>query len=284
MPDSPSGRPAARQTITRVLRKARGRIDPRDIPGFAAACGTKEGAGLTQNEVARLLGVTPKWYRNLELGKPLTYSKGFLESVRRVLMLTDDEWETVWHLTQWRPAPDSDPEQPVRAAGNGFPAAVRQFIDAQSWATYVCDRRWDLLHYNAAALRDYPWILHGTNVMSWVLTYPEARTQLINWESDWAIPMIAQLRYHAELWKDDLGLQALVQTVHSDPSARSLWDSPHLPTLPHPSTAVTRRLYLPRQGLTEFDVTLLTIKIVDTPFRQLTIVIPSAAAGEGAEI
>ena len=268
-----------RQTITRVLRQARARIDPRDVPGLAATFGCREGRGLTQKEVAHLLNVSVKWYRSLELGKPLTYSKGFLESVRRVLELNEDEWETVWQLTQGRPAPSSAAERSNPAVLRQVPSSVRRFIDAQNWPAYLCNRGWDLLHYNTAALRDYPWMLHGTNTMSWVLTYPEARTQLINWESDWAIPMIAHLRYHAELWKDDLGLQALVQTVRSDPTVRILWDSPHLPILPHASATTTRRLYLPRQGVAEFEVTLLAMRIDDTPFSRLVIIVPSAAAG-----
>ncbi|OIJ91721.1 helix-turn-helix domain-containing protein [Streptomyces colonosanans] len=269
-----ASRCSAQQTITRVLRQARQRIDPRDIPGFSATFGPKQGRGLTQKEVACLLGVSPKWYRNLELGKPLTYSKGFLESVRRLLKLDKDEWEAVWRLTQERPGYGPAPEPPAPGA-RPVPPAVRQFIDAQSWSAYAFDHRWDLLHCNAAALHDYPWMLYGTNVMSWVLTYPEARTQLVNWESDWALPMIAQLRYRVELWKDDLGLQKLVQTVISDPVARPLWDSPNLPVLPHPSATTTRRLYLPRQGVTEFEVTLLTLKIDDMAFSRLMVIVPA---------
>ncbi|MEU8687692.1 helix-turn-helix domain-containing protein [Streptomyces sp. NPDC048665] len=281
MTDGSTGRPVAQQTITRVLRRARERIDPRDVPGLAAAFDCRGSRGLTQGQVAHLVDVSTKWYRNLELGKPKTYSKSFLESVRRVLELSEDEWETVWQLTHGRPAPRSAPESPDPAAGQQVPSALRRFVDAQSWPAYVYNHRWDLLHYNAAALRDYPWMLHGTNVMSWALTYPEARIQLINWEHDWAMPMIAHLRYHAELWKDDLGLQALVKTVRSDPAARALWDSPHLPT-PPATTASTRRLYLPRQGATEFEVTMLAMRIEDTPSSRLMSFVPSAVAGKNS--
>lgn len=268
-----NGRPnSSHQTITRVLRQARGRLNPRDIPGFTATFGPKDGPGLTQSEVAHLLGVSTKWYRSLELGKPRTYSKQFLQAVRRVLKLNQEEWETVWRLTQGRPAPDTAPRPTTVDA---IPPSLRRFIDAQSWPAYLCNRRWDLLHYNSAALRDYPWILHGTNVMIWVLTYPEARTQLIDWERDWAIPMIAQLRYHAELWKEDFGLQTLVSEVLADPVARALWDSPDLPVMPHPSATATRKLYLPRRGAEEFEVLLLTMQVDDMPANRMMIVIPA---------
>jgi transcriptional regulator with XRE-family HTH domain len=262
------------------LRRARERIDPGDVPGLVAAFGGKGGRGLTQAQVAQMVGVSTKWYRNLELGKPKVYSPRLLESVRRVLELDDAEWETVWQLAHARPASRSAPEPADPGVRRQVPSSVRRFVDAQSWPAYVCDRRWDLLYYNAAALRDYPWMLHGTNTMSWVLTYPEARIQLINWESDWAIPIAAHLRYQAELWKDDLRLQALVNSVRSDPTVRALWDSPHLPIVPHTSATTTRRLYLPRQGAKEFEVTLLAMQIDDTPFRRLVAIVPSTAEGE----
>jgi len=278
--DGSADRPAARQTITRVLRRARERIDPRDVPGLSAVFDYSGGRGLTQAHVAHLVGVSTKWYRSLELGKPNSYSKDFLESVRRVLELTEDEWEAVWQLTYGRPVPRSAPASPDPTARQRVSSTVRRFIDAQGWPAYASNRRWDVLHCNAAALRDYPWMLHGANAMKWVLTYPEARIQLINWERDWATPMIAQLRYHAELWKDDLGLQALVETVRSDPRTRALWDSPDLPALPHASAASPRRLYLPRKGSAEFEVTLLAMRVDDAQFTRLVIFVPSAAGAD----
>ncbi|MET9544184.1 XRE family transcriptional regulator [Streptomyces sp. NPDC006627] len=268
-----TSRSAQQQTITRVLRQARSRIDPRDIPGFAAVLGPRHKPGLTQDDVSHLLGVSTKWYRNLELGKPLNYSPTFLRAVRRLLKLNDVEWDTIWQLVHDRKTPDAQPARAPRV-GDELPASLRAFIQAQRWPTYLCDYRWDLLAYNSAALGDYPWMLHGTNVMEWALTYPEARTQLIRWEQDWAIPMIAQLRLHAEHWVGDLGMQALIKRVCADPVARGLWNAPHLPTLSHPDAASTRKLYLPRQGTREFEVTLLTMKVDDLPSCRLMTVIP----------
>lgn len=108
-------------------------------------------------------------------------------------------------------------------------------------------------------------MLHGTNIMEWALTYPEARTQLIGWEEDWAKPMMAQLRLHAEQWSTDLRMKAVIQTVQADPTARRLWNSPQLPTLSHPDAAAPRRLYLPRHGTRGHQVTLLTMAPLATP-------------------
>lgn len=47
------------------------------------------------------------------------------------------------------------------------------------------------LTYNNRVVTDFLWMLHSTNTMEWALTYPEARTQLIEWEEYWAKPMMA---------------------------------------------------------------------------------------------
>lgn len=265
---------APQQTITRILRSARKRIDPQDIPGFAAALGPRYTTGLTQDEVGHLLGVSPKWYRNLELGKPKNYSPAFLRSVRRLLQLDDAEWDTVWQLVHNRKTADTHPARSSRPHDE-LPQSLRTFVQAQSWPSYLYDYRWDLLAYNSAALRDFSWMLHGTNVMEWALTYPEARTQLINWERDWAIPMVTQLRLHADHWIGDVGMQALIKRVCGDPDARKLWNSPNLPTPFHPDAATPRKLYLPRQGTVEFKVTLLAMKVDDTPSRRMMAVMPA---------
>ncbi|MER6526642.1 helix-turn-helix domain-containing protein [Streptomyces sp. NPDC001508] len=275
MPANHSPQPASRTTITRILRQARRRIDPRDIPGATAILGPQSSPGLTQDAVAQLLGVSTKWYRNLELGKPLTFSKAMLEGVRRLLALTEDEWETVWQLTYGRPASDTSADDPPAGARQPPPPVVKQFIESQPWPTYLRDHHWEVSIFNRAAGRDFPWMLYGTNVAVWVLTYPEARTQLIRWEEDWAIPMIAELRLEAERRSNDIGLQAIIRTVQSDPVARRLWDLPNLPAVSHPSAKHPRTLYLPRQGAKAFEISVLTMRVDDMPSYRLTVIIPA---------
>ncbi|MER6126453.1 helix-turn-helix domain-containing protein [Streptomyces sp. NPDC001795] len=275
MPANHSPQPASRTTITRILRQARRRIDPRDIPGATAILGPQSSPGLTQDAVAQLLGVSTKWYRNLELGKPLNFSKAMLEGVRRLLALTEDEWETVWQLTYGRPTSDASAEDQPAGARQAPPLVVKQFIEAQSWPTYLRDHHWEVSIFNRAAGREFPWMLYGTNVAVWVLTYPEARTQLIRWEEDWAIPMIAELRLEAERRGNDIGLQAIIRTVQSDPVARRLWDLPNLPAVSHPSAKHPRMLYLPRQGAQEFQISVLTMRVDDMPSYRLTVIIPT---------
>ncbi|MGH1554236.1 hypothetical protein ACRAWF_26700 [Streptomyces sp. L7] len=76
--------------------------------------------------------------------------------------------------------------------------------------------------------RYFPWMQYGLNVMEWALTWPEARTQLVNWEEEWAMPLVAQLRVHAEQWRTDGRMRAVIETVRADPTARQTLGCPRL--------------------------------------------------------
>ncbi|MDT0615197.1 MmyB family transcriptional regulator [Streptomyces lancefieldiae] len=259
-------------TLTRILRRARQRVDPRRFPEVIEVLGPRSRNGLTQAEVAQLLSVSPKWYRNLELGKPLTYSKSLMERVRRILDLSEDEWGAVWQLTQGRTPSD---ERRPPASRRMPPPAVRRFIDTQPWPAYICDHRWDLIAYNKAVARDFPWVLDGTNVMMWALTHPEARTFLVDWEKAWAPALMAKLQLQAEVIGADAGLQSIIRAVEADAVARRLWSSAALPVVPHLSTRYPRKVLLPRNGSGQLTVTLLTAQVDDMPSCHMTVLVPA---------
>ncbi|WP_437009861.1 MmyB family transcriptional regulator [Streptomyces sp. enrichment culture] len=254
------------------MREARQRVEPDSLPEAVAAFGPRKGPGLTQAEVAHLLGVSAKWYRSLELGKPLTFSKGLLENVARILQLSSDEWNTVWRLTHGRLSSDTDR---APSAHRSPSAAVQRFVEGQPWPAYLCDHRWDLVTYNKAAAQDFPWVLDGANVMVWALTDPEARRLLVRWEHDWAPALMALLQLQAELRSDDAGLQSVVRAVLADAVARRLWSSTRLPTISRFRTDCPRRVLLPRRGKEPFWVSLLTAPIDDMPSCHLTALVPA---------
>ncbi|MGW5200772.1 MmyB family transcriptional regulator [Streptomyces spiralis] len=259
-------------TVTRVLRQARARCDTSNIPGFTATFGERSTLGITQEETARLAGVSRRWYNALESGRPANYSDGFLQAVRRILDLKADEWDIVYRVTRGR-APTEAPVSPLTAL---VPDAVRELVEhSQTWALYLSDHRWDVLAYNAKTLEVFPWMMYGLNVMEWALTWPEARTQLIGWQDEWALPMIAQLRVHAEQYGSDQRLQAVISTVRSDPAARKLWDAPNLPNMTHPESHRPRRLYLRREGGKEFSVQFLAFTPAELPSCRLMAIKPS---------
>ncbi|MFE9597153.1 helix-turn-helix domain-containing protein [Streptomyces hokutonensis] len=260
--------------VTRILQQARAHRDTSDIPGFEAAFGTGQPAGITQEQVARLAGVSRRWYGNLESGRPANYSDAFLQAVRRILDLNDEEWGIVHRVIRGH-APAA---APVSHLGALLPDAFRAFVEeSRTWAVYLNDYRWDVLAYNAKALEYFPWMQYGLNVMEWALAWPEARTQLVNWEEEWAKPMMAQLRVHAEEWRTDERMRAVVETVRADPTARKLWDARDLPAITHPASAQPRRLYLAGRGDQEFAVRFMAGTPDELPSCRLMVVTPAEA-------
>lgn len=261
--------------VTRTLRQARARRDTSDIPGFAAAFGERSSSGITQEEAARLTGVSRRWYNSLESGRSANYSDTFLQAVRRVLDLSDEEWRIVYRVTRGRP-PAEPPVSPLTAL---LPDPLRDLVEhSPTWALYISDHRWDVLASNAKNLEIFPWMKYGINVMEWALTWPEARAQLIGWQDEWALPMMAQLRVHAEQYRNDERLREVIKTVRSDAVARKLWDAPNLPTMTHPASHRPRRLYLPRRGGEEFSVRFLAFTPMELPSCRLMAVTPAQTA------
>ncbi|MCP3821853.1 helix-turn-helix transcriptional regulator [Streptomyces sp. A3M-1-3] len=257
--------------VTRILRQARARRNTSDIPGFVASFGDRSSVGITQAQTAQLAGVSRRWYNALESGRPKNYSDNFLQAVRRILDLSTEEWDIVYRITRGR-VPNSAPVSPLSGL---LPDAIRDLVEqSPTWALYVNDHRWDVLAYNAKTREYFPWIRHGLNVMEWALTWPEARAQLIDWQDEWALPMIAQLRLHAEQWPQDARLQAVIGTVMADPIAGKLWNAPNLPAITHPASHQPRRLYLPRQGGKEFAIRLLPFTPMELPSCRLMAITP----------
>lgn len=262
------------QIVTRILKQARARRNTSDIPGFEAAFGTCRTVGITQDQTAQLAGVSRRWYGSLEGARPGNYSDAFLHAVRRILDLNDEEWDIVYRVTRGH----APAEAPVSHLGALLPDSIRSFVeDSRTWALYLNDHRWDVLVYNAKALEYFPWMQHGLNVMEWALTWPEARRQLVNWKEEWAMPMMAQLRVHAEQWRTDDRLRAVIETVRADPTARKLWDAPDLPTITHPASEQPRRLYLAGRGGQEFAIRFIAGAPLELPSYRLMAVTPATA-------
>lgn len=267
MPDDFAAARPGQLTITRILRRAR-RRHSRKLAPHPVELAAQGRPGLTQDDVARALGISKRWYRDLELGKPARYSARVLESVRDFLDLDADEWDAVWRLACGR-TPAALPQARIRPA-----PAVERFVEAQEWPALAYDDRWELLAFNSAAGRQLPWVHHESNVLSWVVTAAEARDQLVDWETDWAAPLLSQLQYLAELHADDAGLQALVRSVRADPLVRKLWHFADLPT-PAPGSLTSSRMIRATTGETRIQqITVLRMRVYDSPSYWLAVIIP----------
>ncbi|MGK4906491.1 MmyB family transcriptional regulator [Streptomyces albus] len=251
-----------RSAITRLLRQARERQSPQGSAETGAEVKDHplgRNRGLTQNQVAEMAGVSRRWYGSLEAGKPGNYSLKFLTAVRHALDLTDEEWRTLLRLARGLSSnAQSDLGSPV--VPSDISDSLRTFVRRQTGIAYVSDHRWDLLAHNDAAIRTFPWMVHCNNVMEWVLTSPEARSQLVNWEEEWARPIAAQLRLQAERWTKDARLHTVIRRVLADPIVAALWQDPQLPALPHPDATRPRHIRLPQRRNRTVEVSVLAME------------------------
>ncbi|MGW0731900.1 MmyB family transcriptional regulator [Streptomyces sp. NPDC002851] len=258
--------------MLKAWREAR---DPAAVPGFTARYGTRRRKGLTQAEVAQLAGVTEGWYGKLERGTAGHVGEELLDRVVRILDL--DEAQRA-HL--YFEANGCSPVLRPRPGASVIDPFLSAIIHRLPWPAYSFDSRWDLRVFNEAAARDFPWMLHGINVMIWALTYPEARLQLIDWEETWAKPMASQLRLAHKANRGDARLTEVYNSIKErDEVARRI--------LEHDVTAVThpdgdrRRLYLPHQH-EEAEVEFVTLPRMRDSTR-LMVVMPADIAQQAKD-
>ncbi|WP_432008866.1 helix-turn-helix domain-containing protein [Streptomyces bacillaris] len=256
--------------LTALLREWRSRRDANQVAGFTARFGSSRKQGLTQAEMAQLTGVTEGWYRKLEVGQRAP-STEWLEAVVRVLDLNDAERHTLYvYALGHEPPPricPSDEVDPSTAA----------LIRVQPWPAYISDWAWDVLMYNEACDRDWPWMRHGINVMIWALTYPEARLQLINWEEDWAKPMASQLRLRAQEDPGNERLQEVIAEIKRRDHVAARILNEDLTSVTHPD-GDRRWVYLPGHGGEEFEVVFRAYAPLGERTQRLMIVVPADQA------
>lgn len=221
--------------LGRMLRRWREERDPAQIAGFVPRHGHRR---LTQADIGELTGVSERWYRALESGEAVQFSEQFLARVDRVLGLDDAQRVTLYLLSTGHGPPSRD-VHPARCEDG-----LRRMADGQPWPTYISDVAWDVLYINAEAQRHWPWMARDGNIMTWVLADPDARMQLIDWETTWARPMLAQLRMIAGHHRDHQRLQEVVADILDDnPTVQRLWEQ-DMTAYTHPDGDI-RRLYMP---------------------------------------
>lgn len=126
-----------------LLGACRERAHPE--PGARAA---RRAPGLTQQQVARLLSVSDRHYRNLERGRLRRPEPTFLDQVARALSMSLAEREVLYHLA----AEHAPARRPTRANLD----AMQEWIDAApDQPAVVTDLAWNVLLWN----RDEPLML-----------------------------------------------------------------------------------------------------------------------------
>ncbi|WP_432982889.1 helix-turn-helix domain-containing protein [Dactylosporangium sp. CA-233914] len=210
----------AGEQLRRLLPTWRRRLDPSAIPGLLYSRNSPQKKNVSQEDVAHLVGVSTRWYANLERGGPGPYSADFLDQVTVALRLSQEE-RAVLYLLATGQEPDPPRAVPV---GENF-VALRAIVNAQPWPAYVSDDAWDCLFSNEHHRSWFPHLKYEPNIMLWPFLYAESRLQLINWERDWARPMLAQLRAASARHPDNARLQGIIQRIlNGSADARRIWE------------------------------------------------------------
>lgn len=243
------------ESLPELLRSWRRRIDPRTIPRLAAP--GRRSHGLTQHDVARLAGVSERWYGDLERNQEAGYSADFLDRLSSALRLSRAERHALYMRAIGRPPALA--AMPAADVAAEMDEVLQQFLDNQAPSpALVTDLAWNVVGYNASFLEWFPWAAHQANQMRWAFLSPGAREQLVNWESDWAPSYLGQIRYERARHPKNKALRCLERDILAASSdVREMWDRREM--VEHADGAL-RRVRLPHRGGREVAVRLVALR------------------------
>ena len=241
-----------RAELGTFLRSRRTRLDPRQF-GLPVAA-RRRAPGLLREEVAALAGVSTTWYTFLEQGRPVNPSAAVIESLATALAFDDDERRyvqmLVFQTSQQHVRPDARPAAEIADAMVNLHAhsphpfyAGNQYADVTAWNEAAA--RW---YTDFAALPD-----GHRNMLWWMLTDPDARTRIRDWEND-TRNVVARLRANYATRTTDPQFRSIVDNLaRTSPEFRSWWDEQHVADQ-HPRP---RRLFNPELGERTYTIVVL---------------------------
>ncbi|SCD43391.1 Transcriptional regulator, contains XRE-family HTH domain [Streptomyces sp. BpilaLS-43] len=249
------GEPAG-ESLPELLRAWRKRANPRRIPGLVSVGRRSE--GLTQRDVARLTGVSERWYRELERGNEAQYSSDFLDRLASVLELSPAERRALYLRALGHPPAVAVVPEAGRAT-EVDEELLQRFLDAQvPNPAFATDLAWNVIGYNGPLADWFPWVARQVNQMKWALLEPEAREQLVDWEQDWARPFLGQIRYERAHHPEDAALRELERDIlGQSPEVREMWGRREMTEHSHGDL---RRLRLPYHQGREVAVRIVALR------------------------
>ncbi|MGW3557694.1 helix-turn-helix domain-containing protein [Streptomyces sp. NPDC000963] len=261
-----------------LLRFWRRRIDPLKVPGLVAA--GRRGEGLTQNDVARLAGVSVRWYGALERDIKADYSVDFLDRVSSALRLNPAERRALYLKSVGRPpALTASPEAETAVPVDG--TLLQRFLDLQAPApAFATDLAWNVIAHNQR-LRDwFPWTADpGANLMRWTFLAPEAREQLVAWEQDWARPFLGRIRYERAHHPKDRGLLDLERDILAGSSAaREMRDRRDVVEHSH---GALRRIRLPYHQGREIVIRIVALRPMRSDLLRVVVLLEGSEGAGG---
>ncbi|MFI1677933.1 helix-turn-helix domain-containing protein [Streptomyces sp. NPDC020607] len=236
--------------LRELLQWKRKQLDPTEL-GWPPRHGRgRRAPGLSQAQVAQLLYVSERTYAQLERGEMNAPADDFLDRVASVLRLEERERIALYVYSLGHEPPH--PQDPL--AGSTVPAMWAEAVcSVVGNASYVNDVAWNVVAYNAEFVRMFPHAPHAEpaipdrNLMRYMLLSEAAREHhLVNWETDWAVPLTAQLRNAVALHPENDDLQRLDEEVSADPVSGPIYRTNHVAYV-HPN-GDTRRMRYPWSG------------------------------------
>lgn len=183
-----SGRLRAALFDTQIARWRKA-VDASAVPGALGGYRRRARRQLSQADMAYLLGVSEKTYREFETLKRSPH-RSLVDRFALVANLDATDHAALCLLTMGLEPP------PQPSPGHGADTSLLQLmVDALPWPSYVSDQCWDLVVCNDLLLAWFPGVDRSANVMEYVLTDQAARDRLYEWECDWASRMLAQLHW-----------------------------------------------------------------------------------------
>ncbi|WP_217809837.1 helix-turn-helix transcriptional regulator [Micromonospora sp. NBS 11-29] len=173
-----------RRDLAQFLRSRRERIRPEQV-GLPAGS-RRRTPGLRREEIAVLAGLSPTWYTYLEQGRDIHPSPDVLESLARVLQLSEDERRYLYLLANGQ-TPPIRPSEPAQAEQ----PMLRELVGVLGnvdYPVYFGNLYGDVTAWNQATVRWYTDFgrlpAERRNMLWWMLTAGEARRRIVNWEED----------------------------------------------------------------------------------------------------
>jgi len=215
-----------------------------------------------------LAAISPTYYAFLEQGRNLRPSRQVLDALARTLRLTTAERAHIHELVH----SDSTPEH--LDVTEMLAPAVSALVDRlDPCPTYVTGRRFDVLAANRAARAlwtDWEALpLDERNLLWWMFTNPDARTILIDWETE-AAAQLARYRASAARHPNDPGFRELIDHLQAaSPEARAWWPRHEIA----PLSSGTKRLRHPILG--ELELHHVVLQVADHPDQKLVTFAPA---------
>jgi transcriptional regulator with XRE-family HTH domain len=249
-----------REELAHFLRNRRQRVNPADV-GFPAGR-RRRTFGLRREEVAVLAGVSPTWYTYLEQGRSIQPSAEVLDSLARVLQLSEDERRYMHVLVYGRP-PHALPIEPPEPIGELIRRLV-ELVGQGPQPIYAFDEVCDLIAWNEAATEwytDFAKMAKGRrNMVWWQVTSPEARERLVDWEED-TRDIVARFRAFVATRQGDPRVRALISDLHQASPEFAQWWVEHDV---HGQRARPRRLRHPLLGTRTMQLQVMVPTETDT--------------------